>query len=244
MEVTAQKRMFSLRVVDTDKFLDMPTSAQALYFHLGMNGDDDGFVSSPRKILRSVGCNDDDLRLLAAKGFLIPFESGVVVITDWKINNTIKTDRYTPTIYEDEKGKLQVESTGRYYAGTGMEPVCTQSGSIQEPHISIDKISKEEDIRTDKPSTRQRFVPPTADEVRLYCGEKGYSVQADSFVDYYTSNGWKVGKNPMKDWKAAVRTWSRKNCSDRNDINRGQRYTLAPLEDPFEKAVREGEYHV
>lgn len=72
----------------------MSASAQALYFHLGMHGDDDGFVSSPRKIARIAGCNDDDLRLLAAKGYIIPFESGVVVITDWNINNTLKNDRY------------------------------------------------------------------------------------------------------------------------------------------------------
>ena len=78
----AQKRMFSLKVVDTDKFLEMPSSSQALYFHLGMHGDDDGFVSSPKKIARAVGCNDDDIRLLAAKGFIIPFDSGVIVITD------------------------------------------------------------------------------------------------------------------------------------------------------------------
>lgn len=75
----AQKRMFSLSVIDTDRFLEMPVSAQALYFHLGMHGDDDGFVASPRKIARSVGCNVDDLRLLAQKNFIIPFESGVVV---------------------------------------------------------------------------------------------------------------------------------------------------------------------
>lgn len=83
----ANKRMFSLSVVDTDRFLDMPVSTQALYFHLGMHGDDDGFVSSPRKIARAAGCNDDDLRLLIQKNYIIPFESGVVVITDWRLNN-------------------------------------------------------------------------------------------------------------------------------------------------------------
>ena len=85
----AQKRMFSLAVTDTDKFLDMSASAQALYFHLGMHGDDDGFVASPKKIARGVGCNDDDLRLLASKGYIIPFESGVIVIVDWNINHTL-----------------------------------------------------------------------------------------------------------------------------------------------------------
>lgn len=82
----ANRRMFSLDVVDTDKFLEMPLSTQALYFHFGMRADDDGFVSSPKRIIKSLCCNEDDLKLLIAKGYLIPFESGVVVISDW---NTI-----------------------------------------------------------------------------------------------------------------------------------------------------------
>ena len=104
----AQKRMFSMQVVDTDKFMDMPTSTQALYFHLGMHGDDDGFVASPRKIARAAGCNDDDIRLLAAKGLIIPFDSGVVVITDWRINNTLQNDRYHETVYREEKALLKL----------------------------------------------------------------------------------------------------------------------------------------
>lgn len=129
----AQKRMFSLQVVDTDKFLEMSTSAQALYFHLGMHGDDDGFVASPRKIARAAGCNDDDMRLLAAKGFIIPFDSGVVVITDWKINNTLKNDRYTETIYQAEKARLHSENSGKYLLGTSVDPECFQDGSMLEP---------------------------------------------------------------------------------------------------------------
>ena len=96
----ARRRMFSLDVVDTDNFTEMSVSAQVLYFHLGMHGDDDGFVSSPRKIAKSVGCNTDDLKLLVAKGFIIPFDSGVVVIRDWNANNTLRNDRYRPTIYQ------------------------------------------------------------------------------------------------------------------------------------------------
>lgn len=211
----ATKRMFSLQVVDTDKFMDMSTSAQALYFHLGMHGDDDGFVASPRKIARSAGCNDDDIKLLAAKGFIIPFDSGVVVITDWKLNNSIKTDRYTPTIYQKERAMLQAETTGRYCVGTKMDPNRFQDGSKVDPQYSIgkdsiDKSSIEESMGADKPPAHHRFSPPVVDEVRDYCTEKGYDVDANRFVDYYTSNGWKVGRNPMKDWKAAVRSWSRK----------------------------------
>ncbi len=141
----AQKRMFSLRVVDTDKFMDMPSSTQALYFHLGMHGDDDGFVSSPRKIARAAGCSEDDMRLLVAKGFVIPFDSGIVVITDWKINNTIKPDRYTETIYQEEKSCLQQEVNGQYRLGKNMVPNVLQDGSNTEPEYSIDKVSKDAD---------------------------------------------------------------------------------------------------
>lgn len=110
----AQKRMFSLSVVDTDAFLGLPLSAQCLYFHLGMHGDDDGFVSSPKKIIRSTGCSNEDLELLASNGFIIPFKSGVIVIADWRINNTLKNDRYHETIYTDEKAQLMIDNAGRY----------------------------------------------------------------------------------------------------------------------------------
>lgn len=109
----ANRRMFSLAVVDTDKFLDMPISAQCLYFHLGMHADDDGFVSSPKKIIKSTGCNNDDLRILVSKEYIIPFDSGVVVITDWKQNNYIQKDRYTPTIYTKYRRNLE-EFNGKY----------------------------------------------------------------------------------------------------------------------------------
>lgn len=95
--------MFSLDVVDTDLFLDLPASSQNLYFHLGMRADDDGFVASPKKITAMVNCSADDLKLLIAKGFVIPFPSGVCVIREWKVNNYIQKDRYTPTRYLDDK---------------------------------------------------------------------------------------------------------------------------------------------
>lgn len=125
----ASKRMFSLAVVETDLFLDMPTSAQALYFHLGMHGDDDGFVTSPRKIMRAVGCGADDLRLLVSKGFIIPFDSGVIVITDWKINNTLKNDRYHPTICMAEKSLLTTSTSGKYELVSTLEPEWNHAGT-------------------------------------------------------------------------------------------------------------------
>lgn len=231
----AQKRMFSLQVVDTDRFMDMPTSTQALYFHLGMHGDDDGFIASPRKIARAVGCNDDDMRLLAAKGFIIPFDSGVVVITDWKINNSLKNDRYKETIYQSEKATLNTDKSGKYAIGTNMVPCCIQNGSNLEPQQNIAKHSiteqSETKIAADKPPTRHKFSPPTVDEVRAYCTENGYSVDPGRFVDYYTSNGWMVGRNKMKSWQAAVRSWSRKAGEKQTTSGRGQFPTYESAED-------------
>ena len=97
--------MFSAQIVSSDSFLEMPISSQGLYFHLGMSADDDGFVT-PRKILRMIGASEDDLKILIVKGFVIPFESGVVVVTHWKQNNYIQNDRFTPSIYRSEKSQL------------------------------------------------------------------------------------------------------------------------------------------
>lgn len=114
----ARKRMFDLEIVDTDIFLEMPQSTQNLYFHLGMRADDDGFVSNPKKIIRTIGANEDDLRILFSKQFVIPFESGIVVIRHWKLNNYLRKDRYTETIYKTEKKMLVEDENGVYNLNT------------------------------------------------------------------------------------------------------------------------------
>lgn len=198
----ARRRMFSLDVVDTDRFLDMPSSTQALYFHLGMRADDDGFVASPKRTTAMCGCSNDDLNLLALKGFVRPFESGVLVIVDWKLNNLIRPDRYTPTQFQKEKAQLGI-------------PVVNQKTYQRVPQVrlgkdSIDQVRIEGENKADKPP-RPRFQPPTEDEAIEFFGSVGSSTQeAKSFFDYYTANGWKVGKNSMKDWKAAGRNWIRR----------------------------------
>lgn len=113
----ANRRMFSLDVVNTDSFLDLPISSQALYFHLGMRADDDGFVSSPKRITSMIGGGPDDLKLLIAKGFVIVFENGIVVIRHWKQNNYVRGDRYTKTIHKEELATLKIEN-GIYITNT------------------------------------------------------------------------------------------------------------------------------
>ncbi|GAA0115245.1 hypothetical protein UT300016_09720 [Clostridium senegalense] len=110
----AQRRMFSLKIIDTDLFLDMPVTARLLYYDLSMRADDDGFVASPKKIQRMVGSSDDDLRLLVAKQFIIPFDTGVCVIKHWRVHNYIRSDRYTETLYTNEKQALMLDDNGKY----------------------------------------------------------------------------------------------------------------------------------
>jgi len=110
----AQRRMFSPQIIDTDAFLDMSSSAQALYFHLGMRADDDGFVGNPKKIMKMIGGNDDDLKLLMAKRFILTFENGVIVIKHWRINNLVRKDWYKPTQYLEQKKTLFLKDNGAY----------------------------------------------------------------------------------------------------------------------------------
>lgn len=127
--------MFSLDVVDTDRFLEMPASSQNLYFHLGMRADDDGFVSSPKKITKLVNCGEDDLNVLISKGFVIAFDGGIVVIRHWKQNNYIQSDRYKQTLYQKELSALTVNN-GAYEIC--MYTPCIQSVSKMEAQDSIE----------------------------------------------------------------------------------------------------------
>jgi len=110
----AQRRMFSKKVTDTDTFLDMPLSTQALYFHLNMHADDDGFIDNTKTIQRMIGSSDDDRKLLVAKQFILPFENGVVVIKDWRVHNYIRKDTYNQTMYPNELEQLQINDSGQY----------------------------------------------------------------------------------------------------------------------------------
>lgn len=104
----ANRRMFSLDVVNTDKFLDLPISAQCLYFHLGMRADDDGFIASPKQVMRMITCTNVDIKVLVESGFIIPFESGIIVIRHWKMHNYIQSDRYQKTKYIAERARLDL----------------------------------------------------------------------------------------------------------------------------------------
>lgn len=222
----AERRMFTKKITESDAFLDMPSSTQMLYFHFSMNADDDGFVNNPKKIQKMCGASDDDFKLLIAKSFIILFDSGIIVIKHWKMHNYIQTDRYRPTDYVEEKSMLGIKSNKAYTLDVSkMDTECIQNGYIGKDSIgkdsigkvsidknsidkdSIDKDSKGESVRGEK---AKRFYPPTLDEVKQYCEERKNNIDPMAFIDFYSSKGWMIGKNRMKDWKAAVRTWERK----------------------------------
>lgn len=124
----AERRMFAKSIIDSDMFLDMPLSTQALYFHLSMRADDEGFINNPKRIMRTVGCNEDDMRLLITKQYIIPFDSGIVVIKHWRIHNYIQSDRKKNTNFVDEMEQLQVEKNKTYsLKDTAHTPPCIQS---------------------------------------------------------------------------------------------------------------------
>ena len=212
----AERRMFTKRITESDSFLDMPSSTQMLYFHFSMNADDDGFVNNPKKIQKMCGASDDDFKLLIVKSFIILFDSGIIVIKHWKMHNYIQADRYRPTDYVEEKSMLGIKSNKAYTLDVSkMDTECIQNGYIGKDSIgkvsidkdSIDKDSKGESVRGEK---AKRFYPPTLDEVKQYCEERKNNIDPMAFIDFYSSKGWMIGKNRMKDWKAAVRTWERK----------------------------------
>ena len=135
----AERRMFAKTIIDSDAFLDMPLSAQALYFHLSMRADDDGFINNPKKIQRMIGASDDDCKLLLHKRFLIAFESGVVVIKHWKIHNYIRNDRYKPTIYQEEKALIS-EKDNKVYTD---KPSGIPNGYQMDTQDRLGKVSLE-----------------------------------------------------------------------------------------------------
>ena len=133
----AERRMFAKTIIDSDMFLDMSLSTQALYFHLSMRADDDGFVNNPKKIQRMIGCGDDELKMLVAKKFIIPFESGICVIKHWRIHNYIRTDRYKETPYQEEKSQLILKDNNSYTLSNEVTTVGIPSGipgGVQHEH--------------------------------------------------------------------------------------------------------------
>lgn len=228
----ANKRMFSVDVTETDSFLDMPLTAQALYFHLGMRGDDDGFVSNPRSVMRVAGCNEADLKTLEESGYIITFRSGVIVISDWKVNNNLRNDRYKPTTFQDERSKLSETANKRYILRTGNQvdtngiPLCNQV--TPQPNVTQRNLAQrsssdngataaaESRAGSDLAEIVQHFervigiFPRSAlDKLQRYRDSIPSEVICEAFDEAAESGhrSWKYANGILKSWQAdGVRT--------------------------------------
>ena len=225
----SNRRMFSSEIVSSDNFLDMGQGAQVLYFHLAMRADDDGFVS-PKSVMRMIGIADDELKVLLAKRFILPFESGVVVIKHWLIHNLIRADLYKETQYKKEKSTLGLNDNGAY---TELRVGVSEIKNIEAPkwlkerrkeqrtangtqtvhRLGKDRLGKDrlgKDSLEDSTvaiAPRHRFQKPTIQEVQEYIDTREVKINSENFINFYDSKNWFVGKTKMCDWKAAVRTW-------------------------------------
>ena len=174
----AKRRMFSKDVIDTDHFLEMPMTAQVLYFHLALRADDDGFVSSPKRILRLIGAGEDDMKVLIAKSFIIPFDVGICVIRHWKIHNYIQKDRYSPTVYQDQF-KLLKENSNKTY---DLDTECIQIGNNLDAQVRLGKV------RLGKDSLERESTPLELQSNSNVTESNGAKIDYQSFLDHYNEN--------------------------------------------------------
>ena len=228
--------MFTQQIVESDDFTDLPISSQALYFHLCMNADDDGFVNSTKKVIAFISATEQDLNALLSKRFLLRFPSGVIVIKHWKMANSIPKDRYKPTVYQEEYAMLTLKENGAYTEKvkpvTSSQEPCKQAlgnpvTSFQEPCIQgsenpvtqsrldknrLDKISVEESgPRAEETySEKKKFHPPTLEEVVEYCKERKSPVDPIRFYDFFSAGHWKdIKGNSVRNWKQKLISWER-----------------------------------
>ena len=176
----AERRMFAKTIIDSDCFLDMPLSAQALYFHLSMRADDDGFVNNPKRIQRMIGASDDDCRLLIAKQYVLTFESGLIVIRHWKVHNYIQKDRYNATTFTAEKSTLKLTENNEYERCiqdvSKMDTRCIQDVSKMDTQVRLGKVSKELDkVSKEKETVKEKEIDCDYDDSSQKI-ETGYEV--------------------------------------------------------------------
>ena len=195
----AERRMFAKTIVDSDAFLDMPASSQLLYFHLSIRADDDGFINNPKSIMRNVGCKDDDMRLLVTKKFVIPFETGIVVIKHWKIHNYIQKDRYRETKYKNEKSLLTLDENNSYkLLGNGMYPECIQDVSALDTQVRLGKDSIELDTISPTSSGESVSIEDVFDKTyAIYPRKEGKTKGRQAYVSYL-KKGRNVGGKKIR----------------------------------------------
>lgn len=211
----AERRMFAKTIIDSDAFLDMSVTARLLYYDLSMRADDDGFVNSPKKIMRMIGASEDDLRMLVARKFIIPFENGVVVIKHWRIHNYIRKDRYNETTYSEQKELLELDENGSYRlidnqrSTDGLPPVDQR---LTQVRLGKDMVGKDSKIYSSVPELndailsfidfRRKMRKPMTDRAINLLISKLNSITSDTneqieIINQSILNGW-AGVFPLK----------------------------------------------
>lgn len=222
----AERRMFSKTVIDSDAFIEMPLSAQALYFHLAMRADDDGFVNNPNRIRNDIGASADDFKLLVAKRFLLSFDSGVIVIKHWKIHNYIRQDRYKPTSYIKERSTLVLSENGAYTEKVLEIPLSELGIPMVDqrlPQVSLELVQSKDRGSEGKDSDNttttttissmareracEREKGPMAAEVAKYMRDElcieDAGAEAVKFVAWNALRDWDC----LPNWRAAADLW-------------------------------------
>ena len=210
----AQRRMFSKKITNTDQFLDLPLSSQALYFHLNMNADDDGFVNNVRSIIRLVGASNDDFKLLVAKQFVITFNDGITVIRDWRIHNYIQKDRRQPTLYKEELKQLGLDENNRYIKDPNhvsnldtecIQPVSTGKVRLGKVSKDIDKDSKEDKRSLAKESAKDKKAPCPKHKKRVYDKDSDYYKLSEFFISQIKKNNPNFKDPNIQKWSDDLR---------------------------------------
>ena len=196
----AERRMFTKKVTDDDNFMSLSSSAQALYLHLSMSADDDGFCNQVSASMFKAHASVQDLQALLEKRYIYQFENGVIVIKHWRMANALRKDRYTPTAFQEELSQLGLKDNGSY---TWL-PVGCQLVAERLPQDRLGKDRKEKN--------NKKFVPPTFEEVEAYAKERGDKVDPKFFFDYFTEGKWIDSKgNPVRNWKQKMVSWEKHN---------------------------------
>lgn len=211
-----ERRMFTQKITESDAFTDMPLSSQALYFHLNMSADDDGFVNNPKRIAKSIGASEDDLKLLLIKRFILGFDSGVIVIKHWRMHNLLRKDRYNPTQYQEEFKMLKIKDSGAYTEdGNQLATIWQPDGNQMAPQVRIGKDSIgyinnntiiQDDQNSDIPVQKTKNAPVQK--------KKSYP---DDFEELWQLYPRRIGKD--KALKAFLR--AKKDGVDKDTIKKG-----------------------
>lgn len=214
----AKRRMFSLDIVDSDTFLDLPVSSQALYFHLGMRADDRGYVAKARAVIKMIGASLGDLEALVNKKFVLLRDNGLILIKGWKINNCIQPTRLVETTYTEDLMKLFYDENNSYTEKPTNNPVLNECQQIVNKLSTQDSIGKESIVKNNLlPHTcvHEEEVKhnPTLDEITIFVKQNNLSVNPKQFYNHYNALNWRIKDEPITNWKVLLLTWEKTKLS-------------------------------